>query len=85
MTELYETSNANIEAHRQRQEELASHVESLVLEARKEREQHLQQMQSLKDEQTKLFEEWRKQHESQQQQQQQSPKPRYPVDFSPPS
>ena len=57
--------------------------------ARKEREQHLQQMQSLKDEQAKLFEEWRKQHESQQQQQQQtasqSPKPRYPVDFSPPS
>ena len=56
-----------------------------MAEARKEREQHLQQMQSLKDEQTKLFEEWRKQHESQQQQQQQSPKPRYPVDFSPPS
>lgn len=53
-----------------------------LAEARKEREQHLQQMQSLKDEQSKLFEEWRKQHESQQQQ---APKPRYPVDFSPPS
>ncbi|EPS94568.1 hypothetical protein FOMPIDRAFT_1091077, partial [Fomitopsis schrenkii] len=34
-----------------------------LAEARKEREQHLQQMQSLKDEQTKLFEEWRKQHD----------------------
>ncbi|KZT65618.1 hypothetical protein DAEQUDRAFT_759225 [Daedalea quercina L-15889] len=57
-----------------------------LAEARKEREQHLQQMQSIKDEQYKMFEEWRRQHEKQQQEQpqaqQQPPKPRYPVDFT---
>ncbi|KAH9839872.1 uncharacterized protein C8Q71DRAFT_892487 [Rhodofomes roseus] len=58
-----------------------------LAEARTQREQHLQQMQALKDEQYKMFEQWRKQHEEQQKQQQQAaqqqpPKPRYPVDFT---
>ncbi|TFY64392.1 hypothetical protein EVJ58_g2666 [Rhodofomes roseus] len=58
-----------------------------LAEARAQREQHLQQMQALKDEQYKMFEQWRKQHEEQQKQQQQAaqqqpPKPRYPVDFT---
>ncbi|KAH9924748.1 uncharacterized protein B0H18DRAFT_955357 [Fomitopsis serialis] len=55
-----------------------------LAEARTQREQHLQQMQTLKDEQYKMFEEWRKQHEKlqQEQQQQPAPKPRYPVDFT---